>query len=168
MKKLSVILVIAILLVGGAVGAISTPSYAQGYSYPAPPQNPYATPWVGPNTPWVYYNGDWFLNGVLQYFFGPRYGWAPYYSYAPTYIVRPGKWYSQNWNAWYQRHPNHWENFHRNYPYWRGHSQGRRYDQNFYNEHHHGQGGGWHGEGHGGRDDRGHGGRDHGGHGGRD
>ena len=93
MKKLSVILVLAILLVGGAVGAISTPAYAQGYSYPPPPQNPYSTPWVGANTPWVYYNGDWFLNGVLHYFFGPGYGWAPYYSYAPTYIVRPGKWY---------------------------------------------------------------------------
>jgi hypothetical protein len=162
MKKLSVILVLAILLVGGAVGASATPSYAQGYpayTYPPPPQNPYANPWVGANTPWVYYNGDWFLNGVLHNFFGPRYGWAPYYSYAPTYIVRPGKWYGQNWNAWYQRHPNHWENFHRNYPYWRGHRQGRHYDQNFYNEHHRGQGGGWHRGGHGGRDDGGHGGR---------
>ena len=92
MKKLSLVLVIAMLLAGLAAGAISTPADAQGYpaySYPAPPRSPYANPWVGPNTPWVHYNGDWFLNGMLYYFFGPRYGWAPYYAYAPTYIVRP-------------------------------------------------------------------------------
>jgi hypothetical protein len=42
-----------ILLVGGAIGAMSAPSYAQdyeGYNYPPPPQDPYATPWVGSNT----------------------------------------------------------------------------------------------------------------------
>ena len=93
MKKLSCILVLAILLATGAVGAMSAPAQAQGYIYPAPPPNPYATPWVGPNTPWVYFNGDWFVQGLLYYFFGPQYGWAPYYSYPPTYIERPYNWY---------------------------------------------------------------------------
>jgi hypothetical protein len=105
MRKLSFILVLAILLAGGAVTAMSAPSYAQGYNYPPPPPDPYATPWVGPNTPWVYYNGDWFLNGILQYFFGNRYGWAPYYAYAPTYIVRPNQWYAPRWNVWYKQNP---------------------------------------------------------------
>jgi hypothetical protein len=143
MKKVSFILVLAILLAGGAVGTLSTSSYAQVYAYPPPPQNLYANPWVGPNTPWVYYNGDWFLNGVLYYFFGNRYGWAPYYAYAPTYIVRPQVWYAPRWNAWYRGHPTYWKNFYRKYPYWRGHQYGYRYDRNFYEKYHRGQGGGW-------------------------
>lgn len=143
MKKLTFILVLAILLAGGAVTAMSGPSYAQGYNYPPPPQNIYATPWVGPNTPWVYYNGDWFLNGILYYFFGPRYGWAPYYAYAPTYIVRPRTWYAPRWLAWYQGNPNYWEHFQQTYPYWREHRQGRRYDQRFFEQHQHGQAGEW-------------------------
>ena len=69
MKKLSLILALAILLAGGAIGATSTSSGAQ--VYPPPPQNLYATPWVGANTPWVFYNGDWFLNGILLLLFWP-------------------------------------------------------------------------------------------------
>jgi hypothetical protein len=103
-----------------------------------PPQ-----PWVGQNTPWTYYNGDWFLNGVLYYFFGPKYGWAPYYSYAPVYVVRPPQWYGPKWNKWYRAHPVYWQNFNRAYPYWRNHRAGYRYNEAFYNQHHHGQGGGW-------------------------
>jgi len=144
MKKLIFILVLAILLGGGAVTAMSAPSYAQGYNYPPPPQDIYATPWVGPNTPWVYYNGDWFLNGILYYFFGPRYGWAPYYSYAPTYIVRPRTWYAPMWLAWYRGNPHYYENFQQTYPYWREHRQGHRYDQRFFEQHQHGQVGEWH------------------------
>ena len=143
MKKLIFILVLAILLGGGAVTAMSAPSYAQGYNYPPPPQDIYATPWVGPNTPWVYYNGDWFLNGILYYFFGPQYGWAPYYAYAPTYIVRPRTWYAPMWLAWYQGNPHYYENFQQAYPYWREHRQGRRYDQRFFEQHQHGQVGEW-------------------------
>ena len=164
MKKLSCILVLAVLLAAGAVGAMPAPAFAQGYMYPAPPQNLYATPWVGPNTPWVNYNGDWFLNGVLHYFFGNNYGWAPYYAYGPTYIVRPTYWYGPMWNAWYQARPIYWNDFQRNYPYWRGHQHGHRYDQNFYNQHNRGQGAGWHKGSHGGppppdarRPDKGHG-----------
>lgn len=142
MKKLSLFLALAILLAGSAIGATSTSSGAQ--VYPPPPQNLYATPWVGSNTPWVFYNGDWFLNGILYYFFGPQYGWAPYYSYAPTYIVRPYDWYAPRWNAWYQGHPHYWVNFHQQYPYWRDHRHGQRYDEVFYNQHHRGQGPGWH------------------------
>jgi hypothetical protein len=144
MKKLSLVLALAILLAGGAVIAMSAPSHAQGYYYPPPPQNPYATPWVGPNTPWVYYNGDWFLNGVLYHFFGTRYGWAPYYAYSPTYIVRPSHWYAPKWHAWYRGHPRYWKDFHRAYPYWVGHREGRGYDRKFYERHHRGQGRGWH------------------------
>ncbi len=146
MKKLSFVLVLAILLVGSVVVTTSAPSYAQGYAgynYPPPPQNHYAHPWVGPNTPWVYYNGDWFLNGILYYFFGNNYGWAPYYSYGHTYIVRPNDWYAPRWNTWYQQNPHYWQNFSRQYPYWREHQHNRRYGQDFYNQHHRDQGGGW-------------------------
>ena len=143
MKKVAFILMLAILLAGGAVTAMSAPSYAQGYNYPPPPQDIYATPWVGPNTPWVYYNGDWFLNCILYYFFGPRYGWAPYYAYAPTYIVRPGTWYAPRWLTWYKGHPDYYQHFQQEYPYWREHRQGRRYDQKFFEQHQHGQAGEW-------------------------
>jgi hypothetical protein len=176
MRKLTQAVALAILLAGGAVSA---PANAQGYAsynYPPPPPNPYAIPWVGPNTPWVYYNGDWFLNGTLYYYFGDAYGWAPYYAYSPTFILRPNNWYAPMWNVWYQGHPNYWHNFVRTYPYWREHRQGHHYDQKFYERHHHGQGGGWqrgvHGEGrHEERHhDDGHGRHDdgHGRHGGRD
>ncbi|MCX5893075.1 MAG: hypothetical protein NTW80_08920 [Deltaproteobacteria bacterium] len=141
MKKLISILMLAILLTGGALAAL--PAASQAQVYPAPPAQPYANPWVGPSTPWVYYNGDWFLNGVLQYFFGPRYGWAPYYTYPRTYVVRPNNWYAPRWNAWYRSNPVYWNNFHHNYPYWRSHQSGHRYDQRFYEQHHRGQGGGW-------------------------
>jgi hypothetical protein len=134
---------LAILLGGGAVTAMSAPSYAQAYRYPPPPSNIYANPWVGPNTPWVYYNGDWFLNGILYYFFGPRYGWCPYYAYAPTYIVRPGTWYAPRWLTWYTGHPEYYQHFQQEYPYWREHRQGRRYDQRFFEQHQHGQAGEW-------------------------
>ena len=143
MKKIAFILMTAILLAGGAVAAMSAPSYAQAYEYPPPPQDPLASPWVGPDTPWVYYNGDWFLNGILYYFYGPDYGWAPYYAYAPNYIVRPETWYAPRWLGWYQGRPQYWESFHRQYPYWSGHRQGQRYGQEFFEQHHHGQGGGW-------------------------
>ena len=142
MKKLRFILMIAILLTGGVMSTMSTPS--QGQVYAPPPPIPVSTPWVGPNTPWVFYNGDWFLNGVLSYFFGPKYGWAPYYAYPSTYIVRPSNWYAPRWHDWYRAHPVYWEKFHRSYPYWRDHHVGRRYGEDFYERHHHGQGGGWH------------------------
>jgi hypothetical protein len=143
MKKLTFILVLAVILTGGAVGAMSAPSHAQVYGYPPPPPNPYAAPWVGQNTPWVNYNGDWFLNGILYYFFGPQYGWAPYYAYPPTYIVRPYNWYGPRWHAWYVEHPRYYQTFTQKYPYWRGHRYGQRYDQNFYNRYHRAQGEGW-------------------------
>ena len=147
MKRLSLFFALVIMLAGCAAGPTSTPSYGQGdggYDYPPPPQNPYVTPWVGHNTPWTYYQGDWFLNGLLYQNFGNQYGWAPYYAYPPTYIVRPQIWYAPQWNAWYQRNPHYWQNFEQRYPYWRGHRAGQHYDQNFYNKHHRGQGGGWH------------------------
>jgi hypothetical protein len=144
MKRIAFILMTAILLAGGAVVVMSAPSYAQDYEYPPPPQDPYASPWVGPDTPWVYYNGDWFLNGTLYYFFGPEYGWAPYYAYPPNYILTSETWYAPRWLTWYQRQPQYWTNFQRQYPYWRGHRQGRHYSQKFYEQHHHSQGSGWH------------------------
>ncbi|MGA2227617.1 MAG: hypothetical protein ABSH41_24545 [Syntrophobacteraceae bacterium] len=143
MKRISFILMTAILLAGGAVAVMSAPSYAQVYEYPPPPSDPSASPWVGPDTPWVYYNGDWFMNGILYYFYGPDYGWAPYYAYAPSYIVRLGTWYAPRWMAWYQEQPQYLESFQRQYPYWSGHRQGQRYSQKFYEQHHGGQGGGW-------------------------
>ncbi len=135
MKRSIAFLVLVILLTGGAIGAMSGPSSAQGY-YPA-------TPYVGNNTPWTFYRGDWFLNGILYYFFGPKIGFAPYYSYPQVYIVRPNNWYAPGWNGWYQAHPQYWNNFERQHPEWRGHQMGRHYDQNFYNRYHNGQGAGW-------------------------
>ena len=150
MKKIIFVLALAMVLAGGAVGITPASSQAQFYQYPPPPMNIYATPWVGANTPWVFYNGDWFLNGILYYFFGPQYGWAPYYSYAPTYIVRPPNWYGQRWNVWYRGHPVYWNNFTRTYPYWARHRAGHHYDRRFYERHHRGQGRGWHKGYHGG------------------
>jgi len=143
MKNIAFILMPAILLAGGAVAVMCAPSYAQLYEYPPPPPDPYASPWVGPDTAWVYFNGDWFLNGILYYFYGPDYGWAPYYAYSPDYIVRPGTWYAPRWLAWYQSQPRYLESFQRQYPHWREHRQGKRYSQEFFEQHHGGQGGGW-------------------------
>lgn len=141
------ILLIGTLAVVGCGGpysgiAPSSPYYEGTYS-PPPPQYPYSTPWVGLNTPWVYYQGDWFLNGMLHYYFGSQYGWAPYYAYPPTYIVRPVYWYAPKWNTWYQQHPQFVQTFTQRYPYWRGHRHGQRYGQDFYNRYHRGQGIGW-------------------------
>jgi hypothetical protein len=141
MKEVSLMLILAMLLAGGVIAPLSTGSLAQ---VNVPPPNPVAAPFVGPNTPWVFYNGDWFLNGMLYYFFGNKYGWAPYYAYAPTYVVRPNYWYAPKWHAWYQARPVYWNNFHQQYPYWRGHKYGHHYDEKFYNQYHPGQGGGWH------------------------
>ncbi len=140
MKKFTLILLMAVLLAGGTVAVIPAPVQAQVYEYPPPPADPYAYPWVGPSTPWVYYNGDWFLNGLLYYFFGPDYGWAPYYAYPTIYIVRPSEWYAPRWLRWYKVNPVYWENFTRVYPYWRGHRQGQSYNERFYEDHHRGQG----------------------------
>ncbi len=141
------ILLISTLTVVGCVSpnagiAPSTPYYGGTYEAP-PPQYSYATPWVGPNTPWIYYQGDWFLNGLLYYNYGDRYGWAPYYAYPTTYIVRPAHWYEARWNNWYQQHPQYVQTFTQRYPYWRTHHYGQHYDQNFYNRYHPGQGAGW-------------------------
>jgi hypothetical protein len=141
MKKVGIILALVLVLAGAAMGVMSPAVQAQVYA-PGPPQA-VMVPYVGANTPWVFFRGDWFLNGVLYNFFGNKFGWAPYYAYAPTYIVRPTYWYAPKWNTWYQAHPTYWTNFQRQYPYWRGHQPGQHYDQNFYNKHHHGQGGGW-------------------------
>ena len=161
MKRRILILALTILLTGGVIGAMSAPSCAQDnadYNYPPPPADPYATPWVGSNTPWTFYQGDWFLKGILYNFFGNQNGWAPYYSYSSNYIVRPNDWYEPRWNAWYQRNPHYWNDFQRQYPYWRGHQPGKHYGQNFYNKYHRGQGAGWHQGfqgGHGDKGDRG-------------
>ena len=119
------------------------PYYGGGYETPPPPQYAYGAPYVGTNTPWVFYQGDWFMNGLLYYFFGPQHGWAPYYSYPTTYIVRTPYWYAPRWNTWYQQHPQYVHTFTQRYPYWHNHHVGQHYDQNFYNKYHHGQGGGW-------------------------
>lgn len=148
MKKVSSLLIMAILFGGGILGTGSTFSQAQVYVPGPPPPAPrpvvVVTPWVGTNTPWVFYKGDWFLNGVLYYFFGNKIGWAPYYAYPPTYIVRSTYWYAPRWNNWYKAHPVYWKNFQYRYPYWHSHQVGRVYDQQFYNKYHHGQGAGWH------------------------
>lgn len=146
MKKILILMMATMVAAGGVLGTVPAPCQAQVYvPAPAPVPRPVVvTPWVGANTPWVFYQGDWFMNGVLYYFFGNKLGWAPYYAYAPTYIARPAHWYAPRWNTWYKSHPVYWTNFQRQYPYWHGHKPGRVYDQAFYNRHHPGQGGGWH------------------------
>ncbi|MFZ0051448.1 MAG: hypothetical protein WAK96_06705 [Desulfobaccales bacterium] len=141
MKKLIILLILAISLGAGAIGAMPGLSQAQFHS---PPAKVIEAPWVGAKTPWVYYHGDWFLNGVLYHFFGPHYGWGPYYAYPETYIVRPGHWYGPKWEGWYHAHPAYRANFEHSYPHWREHQIGRHYGEEFYNRYHHGQGGGWH------------------------
>ena len=145
--SLASVLLVSVLAVVGCVGPYQgTAPYNQGYGgdyYAPPPQNPYATPWVGANTPWVFYQGDWFLNGMLHHFYGNQYGWAPYYAYPHTYIVRPNNWYEPRWNTWYQQNPQYWQTFTQEHPYWRDHRSGRSYDQNFYSRYHRGQGEGW-------------------------
>ena len=143
MKRLAVTLTLALVLAGASVGAMSSASQAQVF-VPVQPVQTVVTPWAGPNTPWVFYNGDWFLNGILYYFFGNNIGWAPYYAYPPTYIVRPNYWYAPRWHTWYQEHPTYWRIFQRRYPYWHSHQVGQHYNQAFYDKYHHGQGGGWH------------------------
>ena len=141
MQKLLALFMLTVLLAGAALGALPAPASAQ---VPPPVVRPVVvTPWVGANTPWVFYNGDWFLNGILYYFFGPKYGWGPYYAYPPAYIARPTYWYKPHWHEWYKAHPVYGENFHRLYPHWRDHQVGRVYGEDFYNRHHPGQGGGW-------------------------
>ena len=68
MKRPILLLMLVILLAGGAIGAMSTFSQAQVYA--PPPPGAAVTPWVGNNTPWTFYKGDWFMNGILYYFFG--------------------------------------------------------------------------------------------------
>ena len=143
LKKVGILLALALLLTGGALGTMSAPSQAQVLVPGPPPTATSMAPWVGPNTPWTFYNGDWFNNGILYYFFGPKYGWAPYYTYAPVHIARPAHWYGPKWNKWYRSHPAHWKNFRQAYPYWHDHRVGHRYDEGFYNRYHHGKGRGW-------------------------
>jgi hypothetical protein len=140
------VLLVGALAVVGCVGPYQGGAYDYGGAYGGAyytPQNIYANPWVGPNTPWTYFQGDWFLNGMLYNYYGNQYGWAPYYAYPPTYTVRPNNWYGPRWNTWYQQHPQYWQTFANKYPYWRDHRQGQHYDQNFYNRYHRSQGEGW-------------------------
>jgi hypothetical protein len=148
MKKVGILVALALVFAGSVLGVMALPGqaqvvYAPGPPPPPPPMRTAVAPWVGANTPWTFYNGDWFYNGMLYYFFGPKHGWAPYHAYAPTAIVRPAHWYGPRWTTWYQAHPVYWENFHRASPYWHEHRVGHRYDEAFYNRYHHGQGGGW-------------------------
>ena len=90
MKKASILLALTILLIGGVIVALSSPSLAQG---DPPPHGPF----VGPKTPWTFFHGDWFKNGVLHYNYGPKPGWAPYYAHPPGPVERPGEWYGEKY-----------------------------------------------------------------------
>ena len=141
MKKLIILLILAISLGAGMIGAMPGISQAQV----VPPAAPYATgaPWIGVNTPWVYYNGDWFLNGIL-------------YSFWPSIWMGPVLRLSRN--LYRQTRPLVWSEmgqvvsrpsglpgkFPARLPNWREHQVGRHYGEEFYNRYHPGQGGGWH------------------------
>ncbi|MFZ2087420.1 MAG: hypothetical protein WAU47_02505 [Desulfobaccales bacterium] len=141
MKNIRILLVLTVLLTGGAAGALSWPAQAQVCA--PPPFHAAGAPWVGPNTPWVYYNGDWFHNGQLHHFFGPKYGWAPYNVHPPVHVVRPAQWYGPKWQAWYQANPHHWKKFHHRHPHWRGHRAGHPYPGGYYSMHRPVHGKGW-------------------------
>ena len=130
MKNIRILLALTILLTGGAAAALSLPAQAQVCG-PVAAYSPGA-PWVGANTPWVYYNGDWFHNGTLHNYYGPQYGWAPHNAYAPVHLVRPAQWYGPKWHSWYQARPHYWKHFHHQYPHWRGHRAGHPYDGGYY------------------------------------
>ena len=122
---------------------MSAPSYAQAYHYPPPPSDPYATPWVGSNTPWVYYNGDWFLNGILYYFFGPQIRLGPVLLLCSHLYRETQHLVCSEVADVVQGHPDYCQHFQQAYPYWREHRQGRRYDEKFFEQHQHGQVGEW-------------------------
>lgn len=75
-------------------------------------------PWVGPGTPWVFWNNNWYYNGILYAFYGAL-GWWPNGYYANNIIVRNDIWYGPRWHNWYRGHPIYWNNFRRHYG--RGH-----------------------------------------------
>jgi hypothetical protein len=136
MKKASILLALAILLIGGIILTVSSPALAQMTS--GSQQGPY----TGDNSPWTYYKGDWFKNGVLHYYYGNN-RWAPYYSKGPGSVQRPNEWYGEKWQTYNQQHPQNLTNFESQYPYWSSHQVGQKYDEKFYHQHHPEQGGGW-------------------------
>ncbi len=148
MKKLILVLLLAVFVAGGTMAAMSAPASAQPYEYPAAPGDPYVNPWVGPGSCWVFYNGDWFCNGVLYYYFGPVYGWSPYWAFPVSFIVYEPYWYGPMWGAWFTAHPNVVNVFINTFPFWRSHHHGEHPDREFFEKHHGGKGswqGGWKG-----------------------
>ena len=141
MKKLSLMLALAILLAGGAIGATSTSSGAQ--VYPPPPQNLYATPWVGANTPWVFYNGDWFLNGSSALLFWPS-TWMGSLLRLCSYLYRQTQsLVCASVECVVPGTPALLEEFSSPISLLAEHRYGHRYNENFYHQHHRGQGAGW-------------------------
>ena len=143
MKKISFILMTAILLAGGAVAVMSTHSYAQVYEYPPPPSDPSASPWVRSDTPWVYYDGDWFMNGILYYYYGPDYGGPPITLILSAILSDPEPGMLRDGWRGIRGSLLTWRVFNGSILVGRGHRQGQRYSQKFYEQHHGGQGGGW-------------------------
>jgi hypothetical protein len=72
-------------------------------------------PYVGPGTPWFYFNDAWYLNGIMYGYYG-GYGWWPYGYYGPSYLARPNHWYGNpHWNNYYRNNPHHGQNFQNKY-----------------------------------------------------
>jgi hypothetical protein len=146
---------LALCLMGGMVSIAA----AQGpgeFVAPGPGPGPGPTPevqvvavgapWVGPNTPWVFWNNNWYYNGILYAFFGPL-GWWPNGYYGNNLIVRTDEWYGPRWVTWYRENPYYWDEFHRHYGNghhwhhgWHGHDAWHHWHHhNLHHHHHHGQ-----------------------------
>lgn len=110
MKSLPKALLVSLLVLGimGGVVAIAAAQEAEVAVIAV------GEPWVGPSTPWVFWNSNWYYNGILYGFYGPR-GWWPRSYYGNEFIVRNNVWYGPRWNNWYRGHPSYWRNFHRDY-----------------------------------------------------
>ena len=73
-------------------------------------------PWLGPASPWFWYNNAWWYNGVLYGFYGGAYGWRPYGSITNVVVEQPAYFYNNpKWGSWAQRNPQHGQRWQQQY-----------------------------------------------------
>lgn len=103
MKKLLIAGLCAFLMV--ASFSMAPPSSAQMVVIGAP--------YLGPMSPWFWFNHNWYYNGVMYGYYGPGYEWAPYGSVTNVVVQQPAHYYNNpQWDSWANRHPEygqHWQ-----------------------------------------------------------
>jgi hypothetical protein len=73
-------------------------------------------PWLGPGSPWYWWNNAWWYNGVQYGFYGAAYGWRPYGSITNVVVEQPAHYYNNpQWDRWNHSHPDHVQHFHQQY-----------------------------------------------------